>query len=70
MLIWIIRLNIQTNIKVAANCEIPKCDACESGKGHCQHGKIKTTKKNTTKEKDLNKDHIMTGNLLHAYHYI
>ena len=29
------RLKVQVNSKAVANCERPKCAACDLGKGHC-----------------------------------
>ena len=70
---WLIRtgrLKLQENPKAVANCESPKCVACEFGKGHCQSNKVNTIKKNHMTEQELNKDHLRPGQMLSADHYI
>ena len=70
---WLIRterLKLQVNSKAVANCESPKCAACESGKGHCQPNKINTIKKNPMKEQDIKKDHLLPGKVVSEDHYI
>ena len=61
---------MQGNSKAVANCERPKCDACEFGKGNCQPNKVNTIKKNPMKEQELKKDHLLTGQMVSADHYI
>ena len=52
------------------NCESTKCSACEFGKGHYRSNKVNTIKNNTIKEKDLNKDNLLPGQMVSTYHYI
>ena len=70
---WLIRkgrLKVQGNSKAVANCERPKCAACEFGKGHLRPNKINTIKKNPMKEQELKKDHLLPGQMVSADHYI
>ena len=70
---WLIRtgrLKVQGNSKVVANCERPKCAACEFGKGHSRSNKVNTIKKNPMKEQELKKDHLLTGQMVSTHHYI
>ena len=52
---------MQENYKAGANCERPKCSACEFVKGHHRTNKVNKIKKNPIKEQDLKKDNIMPG---------
>ena len=61
---------MQGNSSTVGNCEITKCDACGFGKGNCQSNKLNTTNNNTMNEKDIKKDHILTGNMVSGDHYI
>ena len=61
---------MQGNSKEVTNCESLKCDACELGKGHRRPNKVNTTKNNTTKDQEINSDHIMPGQMVSADHYI
>ena len=61
---------MQGSSKAVANCERPKCAACEFGKGHRRHNKINTIKKNPMKEQELKKDHLLPGQMVSADHYI
>ena len=56
--------------KAVANCERPKCSACEFGKGKILSNKVNTIKKNYMKEKDLKKDHLLPGNMVSTDQYI
>ena len=70
---WLIltgRLKAQRNSKAVANCERPKCAACDFGKGHRRTNKMNTTKKNPMKDHDLKKDHLLPGQMVSADHYI
>ena len=58
------------NSKAVDNCEKPKCSACEFGNFHCRSNKVNTIKKNPMKEKDISKDHILSGQMVYADHYI
>ena len=53
-----------------ANCESPKCAACEFGNGNRRYNKVNTTKKNPIKEKDIKKDHLLPEHMVYANHYI
>ena len=64
------RLKFQVNSKVVANCESLNCAACEFGECHCRPNKVNTTKKNTMKEQDIKKDHLLPGQMVSADHYI
>ena len=61
---------MQVNSKAVANCEGPKCAAFEFVKGHCRPNKVNTIKNNPMKEQELNKDHILSVQLVSADHYI
>ena len=61
---------MQGNSKAVANCESPKCAACEFGKGRCRSNKVNTIKKNPMKEQELKKDHLLLGHMVSADHYI
>ena len=70
---WVIRtgrLNMKGNTKAVANCEEPKCAACESGKGHRRPNKVNTTKNNPMKEQELKNDHLLPVHMVSTYHYI
>ena len=60
---------MQVNSKLVANCESPKCDACEFVKGHCIYNKVNKIKKNPMEEQDLKKDHLLPGHMVSADHY-
>ena len=64
------RLKVQGNSKVVANCERPKCATCEFGKGHCQSNKFNTINKNPMKEQELKKDHLLPGQMVSVDNYI
>ena len=53
-----------------ANYESPKCASCGVGKVRCWPNKVNAIKKNLMKEQDLNKDHLLTGNMVSEDHYI
>ena len=61
---------MQVNSKAVANCERPKCAACEFVKGHCRSNKVNTVKNNTLKEQEINKDNILPVQMVSADHYI
>ena len=61
---------MQGNSKALANCERTKCAACELGKVHRRPKKINTINKNTMKEQDLKKVHLLQGQMVSADHYI
>ena len=61
---------MKVNSKAVANCERPKYVACEFGKVHRRSNKINTIKKNTMKDQELKKDHIIPGEMVSADHYI
>ena len=56
--------------KAVANCESPKYISCEFGNFHPQPNKINTTTKDTMKEQDIKKYHLLTGHMVSADHYI
>ena len=61
---------MKINPKAVANCESTKCAACEFGKGCRRPNKLKATKKNHMKEQELNKYHLLPGQMVSADHYI
>ena len=61
---------MQGNSKAVANCERPKCAACDFVKVHLQPNKINTIKKNPMKEQELKKDHLLPEKMVSADHYI
>ena len=63
-------LKVQGNSKEVANCERPKCDACEIGKGNHLPDKVKTTKNNLIKYQEINNNHIMPGQMVSVDPYI
>ena len=68
---WLIRtgcLTVQANSKAVANCESPKCSACEFVKGYRRSNKVNTINKNPMQ--DLNKDHLLPGQVVSVDHYI
>ena len=70
---WLIRtghLNEQENTKTVSNIERPKCDEFEFGKVHFLTNKIKTTKKSSTKEQEINKYQLLTGHMVSEYYQI
>ena len=70
---WLIHteyLKVQGNSKEVANCERPKCAACEFGNVHRRPNKVNTIKKNPIKEQELKKDHLLPGQMVSADHYI
>ena len=70
---WLIRtgrLKVQGNSKAVANCERPKCVACDIVKGHRRTNKVNTIKKNPMKEKETKKDNLLPGQMVYTDHYI
>ena len=70
---WLIRtghLKVQGNSKVVANCEGPKCAACDFGKGHRRPNKVNTINNNPMKEQKIKKDHLLPVQMVSADHYI
>ena len=69
---WLIctwRLKVQVNSNAVANFESPKCAACEFGKGNCQPNKVNTINKNSMKEQEIKKYHILPGQMVSADNY-
>ena len=63
-------IKVQGNDKIVANYERLECYNWESGMDHCQLDKIKTTNKNSMKDKEINKYHILSINMVYADNYI
>ena len=70
MLIRTWRLKMQGNSKAVSNFERTKCSTCEFENGHHQSNKVNTIKNNPMKRQDLNKDHLLTGQIVSTDHYI
>ena len=51
-------------------CERPKCADCKFGKGRRRPNKVNTIKNIPMKEQELNKDHLLPGQMVSADHYI
>ena len=64
------RLKVQGSSKVVANCERPTYSVCEFVKSHRRPNKVNKIKKNNMKEKELQKDHLLPGQMVSADHYI
>ena len=45
--------------------QMPKCSACDFGKGQRRPDKINTVKKNPMKNQDLNNNHILSVNIVY-----
>ena len=70
---WLIRtgrLKLQGTSKAVANCESPKCAACECVKGRRWRSKVNKIKKNHMKDQELKKYHLMPGQMVSAHNYI
>ena len=52
------------------NCERTKCATCEVGKVHRRPNKVNEIKKNHIKDQYLNKNHLLSGQMVSADHYI
>ena len=61
---------MQVISKAVDNCERPKCDACDFGKGNRRPNKVNTIKNDPMKEQELKKYHLQPGQILSIYHYI
>ena len=64
---WLIytgNLNVKDNTKDMYNYEIPKYSTCDLGKGNHKSDQIKKINKYTMKEKELNKNHLFTEQMV------
>ena len=64
------RLKVPVNSNAENNCESPECASCDFGKDFFQTDKIKLTKNNLKKDKELNKDHLLPEHMVLENHYI
>ena len=53
-----------------ANCDRPKCAACEFGKGHFRPNEVNTIKNYPMEEQEIKKDHLLPGHMVSTYRYI
>ena len=68
--IFTVSRKAEGNNKSGTNGESTKCAECECWKVYLRTKKIKTTKKNPIKEKDIKNDNIMTVKMVSMYQYI